>query len=382
MAEAAVATGAVVKNADRTNVPKKAKVQIPPLEDFLNAGVHFGHRTSRWHPKMQQYIYTSRNGVHILDLVQTMQMLDTALEQIQGAVERGSVLFVGTKGQAATLVQKVALENGAFYINNRWPGGLFTNFSMIKKSVDKLIGMEETLASGAEGLVKKERLMLERDVERLNKLYSGIKFMDRKPELVVVIDSRVEINTIREAANVGIPVVALVDTNCDPDLVTYPVPANDDSIKSIRLFVELFGKALEGGTRSEAVISLRKAHEAKLQALAAQFEQESARKAAMLEEEAERLRRMRAGEEVGAVATASVVRVVKRAEVAKSETVADKPAVKAASKAKKVTGKSSTAAKKVAKRPVAKKATAKSSKAAKSSAKKVVAKKSTKKATK
>lgn len=347
------------KQEKQVSTPKKEKVQIPSLDELLNAGVHFGHRTSRWHPKMKQYIYTARNGVHIIDLIKTMKLLDTALEQIQGAVDRGSVLFVGTKGQAATLVQNVAMENGAFYINNRWPGGLFTNYSMIKKSVDKLVGMEETLAAGAPGMVKKEQLMLARDVERLNKLYSGIKFMDKLPELVIVIDSRVEMNTVREATNVGIPVVALVDTNCDPELISYPIPANDDSIKSIKMFVELFGKAVKGGTRSEAVISLRQSHEAKLKTLASEFEQESARKAAMEEEERERLKKLRAGEAVAEKArVAPVVKFTKKADI----------------EAEKAETKKAPAVKKAATKPAVKKAVAK--KSAKPAAKSAVKKKS------
>src|SRR5690606_25735174 len=137
--------------------------KLPSLEELLNAGVHFGHKTSTWNPKMKPYIYGSRNGVHIIDLISTLKLLKTALEAVSEASNKGSILIVGTKGQAASLVQTMANENGAYYINKRWPGGLFTNFKAIKKSVDKLVEMEEQLAQGAPGLVKKEQLMMERE---------------------------------------------------------------------------------------------------------------------------------------------------------------------------------------------------------------------------
>ena len=185
-------------------------------------------------------------------------MLEKALIAIEEASNKGYVLFVGTKGQAATIVQKKADEVGAFYINKRWPGGLFTNFNVLKKGIFNLIKMEESLASGGKDLVKKEILMMEREVERMNKVYEGIKFMDKLPALVIVIDSKVEKNAIAEARIAGIPTVALVDTNCDPDIVDYPIPANDDSLKSINLFVDLFGKAIANGKKSEGLIALRK----------------------------------------------------------------------------------------------------------------------------
>lgn len=246
-------------------------VTIPPLEDFLKAGAHFGHKTSKWNPKMKPYIYTEREGVHIIDLVKTMKLLKKALEAIERAGDTGSIILVGTKGQAASMVQKIAEERGAFYINNRWPGGLFTNHQMIIKSISKLISMEEQLARGAEDLVKKEQLQLSREVGRLNKLYEGIKFMDKLPSLVIVVDSKLEKNAIKEARAAGINVVALMDTNCDPDEVDFPIPANDDSIKSIKLFLDLFAEAIGKGKRSTRVISLRNDHQAKLQQLANEY---------------------------------------------------------------------------------------------------------------
>jgi small subunit ribosomal protein S2 len=302
----------------KTSAPKKETrpaIEIPELNEFLKAGVHFGHRTSRWHPKMSEYIYTQKDGVHIIDIVKTVDLLNEALAAIQDASDTGGVLIVGTKGQAANFVQNTAETTGAFYINNRWPGGLFTNFKQIKRSVDKLIKFEEESASGAEGLVKKEQLLLQRDVERLNKLYEGIKFMDRLPKILIVIDSRVEKGAIREAREAGIPVVSLVDSNCDPSIVSFPIPANDDSIKSISLFLDLFGKAIEGGARTEAVVGLRNSHQAQLAKMRKEYAAKVELARRMEEEDRERMRKLRAGEDV------SVVREVKVKEKGESTVV-------------------------------------------------------------
>jgi len=189
---------------------------------------------------MEEYIYEVRNGIHIIDLVKTREILRDVLVQLDKLSKKGNVLIVGTKGQAASVVQNVAEENGMFYINRRWMGGLFTNFNTIKKSVHELIKMEEKLAGGLEGYVKKERLLLEREIGRLNRIYQGIKFMEKLPEVVIVIDSQMENNAIKEANKMGVPIIALIDTNCNPEIIDYPIPANDDSIKSISLFVKLF----------------------------------------------------------------------------------------------------------------------------------------------
>ncbi len=292
-------------------VPKEFAGEIPTIEEFLQAGAHFGHRTSRWNPKMKRFIHTSRDGVHIIDLVKTISLLKKSLDLITTQAEYGSILICGTKGQAATLTKRVAEESGAFFVNKRWPGGLFTNFDTIKRSVQNLVKMEEQLAAGAEGLVKKERLMLERDIERQNKIYAGIKFMNKLPRVMVVIDSRVEKNAIREANAMGIPVVALIDTNCDPDIISNPVPANDDSIKSIKLFIELFGEAIKGGKESVRVTGLRQTHEAALATSADKYQKALETRARMEDEERERMRRMRSGE-VESNESGQVVRVVKK----------------------------------------------------------------------
>jgi small subunit ribosomal protein S2 len=299
------------KTVSKDTKTENKSVQIPELINFLKAGAHFGHKTSAWDPKMKKYIYEERNGVHIIDLVKSRALLERALDAIQKASNKGYILFVGTKGQAATIIQKKAEEVGAFYVNQRWPGGLFTNFGILKKSVNNLIKMEEELARGGEDLVKKEVLMLERDVERLNRVYEGIKFMDKLPSLMIVIDSKVEDIAIKEARIAGVPIVALIDTNCNPELVDYPVPANDDSLKSISLYVDLFGKAVDLGKKSEGLIALRKNHRANLKRLREEYLAEEERKARMEEQERRRMKAMREGK-VTKKGSTGVVRVVKK----------------------------------------------------------------------
>ncbi|MBI2356630.1 30S ribosomal protein S2 [Candidatus Dojkabacteria bacterium] len=291
---------------------KTVEFTLPSLDELLAAGVHFGHKTSAWNPKMKPFIYAQRNGVHIIDLISTLTQLKKALTAIKSASDTGNILVVGTKGQAASLVQVMAEESGAFYINKRWPGGLFTNFKAIKKSVDKLVSMEETLASGGEGLVKKEQLLMKRDVERLNKIYSGIKFMDKLPTLMVVIDSKLEKNAVKEAKNVGMPIVSLIDTNSDPKLVTFPVPANDDSIKSISLFIKMFGLAIKEGIRAKSLLTLRKEEENKLLKMAEAYAADVEKKRLMEEQERERIKALKEGKSIDEASTRTV-RVVSKA---------------------------------------------------------------------
>lgn len=318
----------------KTETEKKSlNVEIPELLTFLQAGAHFGHKGSAWNPKMKKYIYETRNGVHIIDLVKTRSLLKDALEELNTVVDKGNVLIVGTKGQAAGLVEEVAKESGAFYVTKRWPGGLFTNFEHMKKSIQGLVKMEEELASGAQDLVKKEVLLMEREVERMNKVYEGIKFMDELPKMVIVIDSKVEKNAIKEAKIAGIPILALVDTNCDPELVEYPVPANDDSIKSVSLFMSLFGQVIKGGKKPESLKALRLNHEANLKNLKAKFLNEKERQEKMEEEDRLRMRAMREGK--ADVQTTGVVRVVKKEKNIEEEYAAAE-AVKAESDSRKI----------------------------------------------
>ncbi len=301
----------VKKEVLKETETKNKSFQIPELIDFLRAGAHFGHKKSAWNPRMKKYIYEERNGIHIIDLVKTREILEKVLKKLEDFSNKGNVLIVGTKGQAASVIQKVAEENGMFYINQRWMGGLFTNFDVIKKSVHDLVKMEEQLASGLQGYVKKERLLLQKDIERLDRIYKGIKFMEKLPEVVLVIDSQVEKNAIKEANKVGVPIIALIDTNCNPDLITYPIPANDDSIKSISLFVKLFGEVVGKSKKSLSVVSLRRDHEAKLEKIKREYEEEKERMERIEEEERRRMKALREGK-VETKEVGSVVRVVKK----------------------------------------------------------------------
>ncbi len=307
---------------------KNKSFQMPELLDLLKVGAHFGHKKSAWDPRMEKYIYEVRNGIHIIDLVKTLDMLEEALTKLEGFANKGNILIVGTKGQAATIVEEVAKKSGMFYVNRRWPGGLFTNFDGIKKSVQSLVKMEEEIARGGKGLVKKEILLLQRDAERLNKMYNGIKFMDKLPEAVIVIDSEVEKNAIKEARNMHIPIISLIDTNSNPDIIDYPIPANDDSLKSIALFVNLFGDVVSKSKNSLSVISLRRDNEVMLAKLAKDAQEEKERQAKMEAEDRERMKALREGK-VSAGASASVIRVVKKekdidAEIKKAEEVKEK----------------------------------------------------------
>lgn len=307
---------------------KNKSFQMPELLDLLKVGAHFGHKKSAWDPRMEKYIYEVRNGIHIIDLVKTLDMLEEALTKLEGFANKGNILIVGTKGQAATIVEEVAKKSGMFYVNRRWPGGLFTNFDGIKKSVQSLVKMEEEIARGGQGLVKKEILLLQRDAERLNRMYNGIKFMDKLPEAVIVIDSEVEKNAIKEARNMHIPIISLIDTNSNPDIIDYPIPANDDSLKSISLFVNLFGDVVSKSKNSLSVISLRRDNEAMLAKLAKDAQEERERQAKMEEEDRERMKALREGK-ISASASVSVIRVVKKekdidAEIKKAEEVKEK----------------------------------------------------------
>ena len=267
---------------------------IPELEEFLKNGVHFGHKTSHWNPKMAQYIYGSRNGIHIIDVIKTMKALKKALIAIHDASENGTILFVGTKGQAATVLETVAEESGAFYVTTRWPGGLFTNYNTLKKTIRKYMDLEQSVADAlGEDILKKEALSMKRDVARLDKIYRGLKLMDKLPSMIVVIDSRAERVAIKEAKKVGIPIVAMLDTNCDPTGIDYPIPSNDDSIKSISMIIRLIGEAVRSGRKSEAVRSLRKNYEAELEQRRADALRKKATQEAQKKEEMNRIKRIK-----------------------------------------------------------------------------------------
>lgn len=226
---------------------------VVSLAQLLESGVHFGHQTRRWNPKMSQYIYTSRNGVHIIDLVQTAQKIEQAYQYMRTMSEQGrKVLFVGTKRQAAGIIAQEASRCGAYYINQRWLGGMLTNWATIKNRVERLKELERLENSGSLDLrPKKEASVLRREMGKLQKYLGGIKTMRKVPDIVVVIDQRREYNAVQECLKLNIPIVALLDTNCDPDTVDYPIPANDDAIRSIKLIVGKLADAIYEGHHGE-----------------------------------------------------------------------------------------------------------------------------------
>lgn len=224
-----------------------ATVQI---EDLLLAGSHFGHLTRRWDPKMKKYIFMERNGIHIIDLKKTLDLLLEACNSISKISSEGKkILFVGTKKQAKQIIKDEAERCGAFYVCERWLGGMLTNFNTVRKSIKKLTNIQKMESDGTiDKFVKKERLILSRDREKLEKVLNGIVNMTRLPGAIFVVDIKKEHIAISEAKKLNIPVYAIVDTNCDPDLVDYPIPANDDAVKSIEIILKaISGAVLDGG---------------------------------------------------------------------------------------------------------------------------------------
>jgi small subunit ribosomal protein S2 len=223
------------------------------MKQLLEAGVHFGHQTSRWNPKMKPYIFGARNGIYIIDLQRTVKLFEAAYAFVrQLAASGGAVLFVGTKKQAQDAIREEAERCGGFYVNNRWLGGTLTNFQTIKQSIDRLKKCEETLEDPAMAiaLTKKEMLGISRERDKLLTSLGGIKIMRKLPDALFVIDPKKEEIAVKEANKLHIPVVAVVDTNCDPDVVDYKIPGNDDAIRAIRLFCAAMADAvLEGKTQ-------------------------------------------------------------------------------------------------------------------------------------
>ncbi len=222
------------------------------MRQLLEAGVHFGHQTQRWNPRMGEFIYGSRNGIHIMDLTQTVPMLDAALNVIRETVAKGGrVLFVGTKRQAATPVADAAERCAQYYMNHRWLGGTLTNWQTVSKSINRLKEIDEKMVNGAEGLTKKERLGMERDQGKLQASLGGIREMGGVPDLLFVIDVKKEALAIAEANKLGIPVVAIVDTNCSPDNIDYIIPGNDDAARAIALYTDLAARAALDGMSAQ-----------------------------------------------------------------------------------------------------------------------------------
>jgi small subunit ribosomal protein S2 len=222
---------------------------VATLEELMEAGVHFGHQTKRWNPKMKPFIWGDRNNIHILDLTKTVRMLDQAYEFMkQSAAQGKKIVFVGTKKQAAEIIEQEAQRAGCHFITKRWFGGMLTNYDTIRTRINRLRELEEMRDSGhIERFMKKEQAVLTRELSKLSRSLGGVKDMRGLPDIIYVVDQKREMIAVQEANKMGIPVVGLADTNCDPNVMDYPIPGNDDAIKAIRLITSLMADAILEG---------------------------------------------------------------------------------------------------------------------------------------
>lgn len=230
------------------------------MKQLLEAGVHFGHQTKRWCPKMKEYIFSERNGIHIIDLQKTLVKLEEAYEFLKEQAKEGKTfLFVGTKKQAQQSIEEEAKRCGVFYVTQRWLGGMLTNFITIKSRIDYMIQLEEMKKDGRwEKLPKKEALKYERELEKLVKIFDGLRGIEKLPDVVFIVDPKREEIAVKEARRLSIPIVAIVDTNCDPELIDYPIPGNDDAIRAVRLIVSKMADAIiEGKELREKELELQ-----------------------------------------------------------------------------------------------------------------------------
>ncbi len=226
-----------------------AKYKLPKIQEMIDAGVHFGHQAKRWHPKMEPYIYTVSKNVHIIDLEKTEEMLDTACKFLYEQASQGKVIvFVGSKKQVKDIIENEGKRSGALYVNERWVGGTITNFETIKKNIDKLLDYIKGRDEGKFSIyTKKERLLIDREIEKLTATYGGIVSLKKAPDVLFIIDPKREKTAIREAKLTDVPVVSVVDTNANPTIIDYPIPGNDDAIKSVALIVRAIADAVEEG---------------------------------------------------------------------------------------------------------------------------------------
>src|SRR5262249_47116437 len=257
--QVAPVSGLRVRTNIRGGQPEKEPTMALPtftMRQLLEAGVHFGHHTRRWNPKMASYIFGVRNGVHIIDLEQTVPALHRALEAVRDVVGGGGrVLFVGTKRQASEKVAEAAKRCGQFYVNHRWLGGMLTNWKTISNSIKRLRALDEQLAQGPSGFTKKELLNLSREREKLDRALGGIKEMGGQPDILFIIDTNKEAIAVAEANKLHIPVVAVIDSNSDPTGITYPIPGNDDAIRAIATYCDLISDAVIDGIQQEVAKS-------------------------------------------------------------------------------------------------------------------------------
>ena len=318
------------------------------LRQLLEAGVHFGHQTQRWNPRMEEFIYGERNGIHIMDLTQTVPMLDAALNVARETVARGGrILFVGTKRQASTAIAEAAEKCAQYYMNHRWLGGTLTNWQTVSQSINRLKALDEKMAVGSEGLTKKERLGMEREQSKLQASLGGITQMGGVPDLLFVIDVKKEALAVAEANKLGIPVIAVVDTNCSPSGVDYIIPGNDDAARAISLYCDLIARsALDGMTEQmgAAGVDLGEMEDAPIEAElnTDNVVEETVKEAPVAEEAAneEPVAKKAAKEEPSAKEAAKGKATTKKkseakAKVSASDDEKDKPKAKSTAKSKK-----------------------------------------------
>jgi len=238
------------------------KNYLPSIKELLEAGAHFGHQTRRWNPKMKRFIFEARNGLYIIDLAKTMQQIRQAVDVVKDVISKNkSILFVGTKKQAKAVVRELAEECDEFYVCERWLGGMLTNLQTIRQSIKKLERIEKRIAAGGEGLTKKELSLLSKDQIKLDKNLSGVRGMRKMPGLVVVVDPSKEHLAVAEAKKLGIPVMGLVDTNCDPDPIDYVIACNDDALKSIKLILQAVVQAVIDKKNEAKVLAIKEDRE-------------------------------------------------------------------------------------------------------------------------
>lgn len=231
----------------------KTSITMPEAKELLQAGAQFGHETKRWNPKMRKYIFGEKNNIHVINVDKTLEGLSSAANFLSEASAKGNILFVGTKKQASDIIKEEAIRSGAYYIDERWAGGLLTNFKMIKESLNKLNALEKMFEEGVQDRTKYEVSRMKKEWAKLNRLYSGIKALSSKPTAVFILDTNFEKAAVKECKKISIPIVAIVDTNSDPDLADYPIPANDDAIKSLKIILKTLGDAVLAGNKGEGV---------------------------------------------------------------------------------------------------------------------------------
>jgi len=247
---------------EEQRIEEKPEVKAEPeevsIKSLLAAGAHFGHQTSRWNPRMKKYIFTARNGIHIIDLEQTAALLHIACDYVKDLVAKGEdIIFVGTKKQAKEAIEEESKRCGMPYVNQRWLGGMLTNFDTIQTRIDHLVRLEDQKARGQfEVLPKKEALKLSKEIDRLNRQMGGFKEMTRLPGAVFIIDPVKDLIAVTEARKMGVPIVAVVDTNCDPTLIDHPIPANDDAVRAVRLICSCMASAVLEGRKAREMAAL------------------------------------------------------------------------------------------------------------------------------